>query len=79
LVEALAERKELDSAVAVMRLAVELSPDAAHSHFLLGMMLQQNGDRAGALAAIEKAVALQPETGWYRAQLEKLKAEPGRD
>jgi len=76
--EALAAKKDFDSSVAVMRLAVELNPDSSYSHFLLARALAGKEDVVAAVASMEKAIALEPDNNWYRESLEELKAEGGR-
>jgi Flp pilus assembly protein TadD len=49
-------------AVGALRRAVELKPDWYKAQFDLGVALAQSGDLAGAEAAFEKALSLQPES-----------------
>lgn len=54
---------------------VELEPSGASYH-LLGAACVQNNDRAGALAALKRAVALSPGEARYREFLEQLEKTP---
>lgn len=59
------------------RKALELEPVAAH-YFLLGSVCDRSGDRPGALAALRRAVELEPDNQQCREAYEALKnAQPG--
>jgi len=73
------DRSDLDGALAVVRLNIELHPDNVNAHLMLGQILAQKGDRDGAVAAIEKALALDPDNRWAKRLLQQVRgAEPGR-
>jgi tetratricopeptide (TPR) repeat protein len=65
------KRKPAD-AVALARQAAELQP-TANNYWLLAAACRHNGDRAAALAAMEKAVDLDPGNLRYREAYESLK------
>jgi len=52
--------------------AVDQEP-LARNYFLLSLACQKNGDLTGALSAIERAVALDPEHGEYRQMHEQIR------
>jgi tetratricopeptide (TPR) repeat protein len=58
--------------VRMARKAVDLQP-SVRSHLLLGAVLQENGDRAGAVAAAENALALDPDNPELRQAYAALK------
>jgi hypothetical protein len=58
--ERVAERDDVDGALRIVRLNLEHDPDAPATHVLLGQLLAAKGDKAAAIASIEKALALEP-------------------
>ena len=68
-------RRHTDEALKLARKAVELSPIATHYH-LLAAICAETGDRKGALDAMEKAVALEPNQAKYREFQRKLQESP---
>lgn len=74
--QALAEQKQdMDGALAVARLNVELHPDAVRAHVMLGQMLAQSGDREAAIVALEKANELEPGNRWVQRMLGQLRQQ----
>lgn len=65
---------DLAAAQAVNDLNLEFHPDAAYTLFLRSRFLLRNGDRTGAIAALERAVAANPDVGWLASQLEELRS-----
>ena len=57
----LGEQRQLDEAIAAFRRAIELKPDHAEAHYLLGNYLDDAGRPVEAEAAYRKAVALRPD------------------
>ena len=53
---------DFDRAVEQCRFTIEIDPSFFYAHFYLGMALEQRGDPAGALAELEEAVRLSPES-----------------
>jgi len=51
--------------------AVELKPSAAN-YFMLARACDKNGDRAGALSAVKRAVELDPQNAEYRAMHKRM-------
>ncbi len=72
LVETLFGQGYLAAAQAVAGLNAERFPDSWRVHSRLGEGLLLRGDRAGALAAFRKALALDPENAALRRRLEQL-------
>ena len=73
--ETLAENsKDLDGPIALVRRNIEHAPDAPYSHLMLGQLLAQKGDKAAAIASVERALALDPDNRWAKQMLERLKA-----
>ncbi|MEE8523550.1 MAG: c-type cytochrome [Thermoanaerobaculia bacterium] len=66
------QRQDLDGALTVMRLSVELHPEDAYTQLMLGQLLAQNSDPAGARAAIERSLAIEPDNPWARRLLESV-------
>ena len=68
-----------DLAAARYRDAIRNLPNHPPPYARLALVLDRQGDRAGAVAAAEKAVALRPESPVYRAGLGQVYAAAGRD
>ncbi len=73
LARTLLAENEGDAALAMLRLNVEQYPEHAASHEAIGDILARRGDSAGALAAYERALELQPDNRRLRQKLEELK------
>ena len=69
------EGGDLDGALVFAKLNVELHPKAAYSQMILGGILLEKGDRAEAIAALERAVELEPENPWAQRQLEATRRQ----
>ena len=52
---------QIDDARALFDRVLELDPDHAHSHYMLGMCFVNTGDNAQALEHLEKFLELDPE------------------
>ena len=63
---------DIESAIAVQRLNVELDPGIATSHALLARLHRKKGDTAAARAEFERAATLDPAEPFYREQIEEL-------
>ncbi len=61
-----------DEALSVCERAVELSPDSGWAQFNLGLAREMGGDLDGARAALERAVALDPDDDEYRVALARV-------
>lgn len=68
------EKKDVDGAIALMKLNLEFNPDAANSHLMLAQLYSTKGDNAAAVAAAEKALALDPGNHRAKQMLERLRA-----
>jgi len=62
-------------AKALAQRALELAPNASN-YYLLAMACVRNDDRMGALAAMERAVALSPDNTRYEEFLQQLRGAP---
>jgi tetratricopeptide (TPR) repeat protein len=71
----LRSNRNLDQARQLMNKAVELQPSAG-PYFLLAIARANTNDRAGALEAIQRAVALNPEEKRYQQVLQQLQSAP---
>jgi tetratricopeptide (TPR) repeat protein len=65
---------DIPSAIAIMKMNLEFNPDQSYSHLFLGQLYQMSGDKAAAIASVEKAIELDPENEWAIGVLEKMKA-----
>jgi hypothetical protein len=70
--ETLAERKDLDAAIAVQRFNVENEPGLASSHALLADLFLRKGDKASARASMQRAAELEPANEYFKKRLEEL-------
>jgi tetratricopeptide (TPR) repeat protein len=59
---------QYDDAIAQARRTLEMDPNSAISHVLLGLSLLKKGDAAGAIAELQKAKAPNP-GAWYQGYL----------
>ena len=67
------QRKDLAAAEAVLTLNLEQYPDSFMNWYSMGELKSMSGDDAGALAAFQKALDIDPENEWARKAIEKLK------
>ncbi len=67
------ERKDVDGALTLVRLNLEMHPEAAEPHLLLAQLLEVQGQREQALASVERALQLEPDNAFARRMLEKLR------
>ena len=74
MVEKLARQKKLDDALAIAKANVELHPDVAHAYASLGRLHAAREEREPAIAALRRAVELDPTNGQAKKQLEELEA-----
>lgn len=66
------ERTDLDGARRMVRLNLEMNPDHADSYVMLAQIDLAAGDKDAALAHVEKALALDPESGHAKRMLQQL-------
>jgi tetratricopeptide (TPR) repeat protein len=62
-----------DDAIAYLQANVEYFPKSVRTYSALAQLKNAKGDKAGAIAAMEKAVELDPSNAQAKAQLEALK------
>lgn len=66
-------KKDYDGAIKLLQLNLEFSPKDAESYVVLGRAQMAKGDRAAAVASLEKALALDPNNRWAKQMLERAK------
>lgn len=71
----LAERRELEAALAAFERAAALAPDHAPTAFNIGFVLQRLGRHAEAAERLRRALALDPSLERARAALARSQAE----
>jgi len=64
---------KVDDALAYLQANVEYFPKSVRTYSAMAQMKNAKGDKAGAIAAMEKAVELDPNNAQAKAQLEALK------
>ena len=62
-----------DDALAYLQANLEYYPKSARTYSAIGQMKNAKGDKPGAIAALEKAVELDPNNAQTKAALENLK------
>jgi hypothetical protein len=62
-----------DDAIAYLQANLEYYPKSARTYVAMAQLKNGKGDKAGAIAALEKAVELDPANAQAKAQLENLK------
>ena len=75
--ETLARRGDMEEALSVIQMNVEYNGDQPFPHVLHAQILMQMEDREGAVAAMERAVELAPDSEQFRALLERMRGEGG--
>jgi tetratricopeptide (TPR) repeat protein len=65
-------KSKYDRGIELAQKALEIEPKAAHIWDTLAWLLYENGDRKGAIAAMQKAVELEPDTEGFRKNLQKM-------
>lgn len=68
------ERNDVAGAITLAKFNLEFNPDNARTYLLLGQLYQASGDKAAAIANVEKSLELDPDNRWAKGILEKLKA-----
>ena len=66
------DRGDLNGAIAVMRLNVEVHTADSRAHMILGQLLSMKGDTQAARASLERSVELDPENEGARELLRLL-------
>ncbi len=74
LAEGLTQKKDLDGALELMRLNLRHHPESPDVHLMLAQLYSAKGDRATALASVERVLALEPDNRWAKQLLEQLRA-----
>jgi tetratricopeptide (TPR) repeat protein len=68
------DQQNVDAAIELMLHNVDLHPQAARSHLLLGQLYAERGESEAAVASIERALAIEPDNPWARRMLERVRA-----
>ena len=63
-----------DEAIVLLELNLEFNPKSARSYMALAHAYTRKIDDASAMAALEKALEIEPDNGVARGQLEQLKS-----
>jgi tetratricopeptide (TPR) repeat protein len=66
-------KKDFAGAIKLIQLNLEFSPKHADTYAMLGNVQMTGGDKAAAIASLEKALQLDPENRWAKMQLERAK------
>jgi len=66
-------KKDYDSAVALLKLNQEFTPDDVPTLVTLGRVYVAKGDKSAAIASFEKALSLDPGNRWAKQQLDRVK------
>jgi tetratricopeptide (TPR) repeat protein len=68
------EKNDVEGAISIMKLSVEVNPDNAGSHLMLGRLYAASGDNEAAVAAIERSLELEPDNPWAKQMLDRVKS-----
>jgi tetratricopeptide (TPR) repeat protein len=68
------EGNDVDGAIELVKLNLEFNPEDAFTHLSLGQLHSTKGDKAAAIASIQKCLELDPENHWAKQLLEKVQA-----
>jgi tetratricopeptide (TPR) repeat protein len=74
IVEKLSREKKVDDALTLVNADIELNPDAAYPRVLLARLHLARGEKDQAIAALRKAVELDPKNDFIKKQLDELTA-----
>lgn len=67
-----------EQAARLIRSVLELAPDHAEAHYMLGLALQQSGDKTSGLAHLEHACKLEPDCADFLVHLARALAQSRR-
>lgn len=73
LAEQLARSGKLDEALALLTMNVELKPDVVWTRILLSGVYRERGETEQAVAALEKALEIEPDNPFVKKQLQSLR------
>ncbi len=68
-----AQKGDLGGAMTIIQLNLEYEPDSPFTLSLRARILARAGDREAAIAALERAIAANPDVDWLPRQLEELR------
>ncbi len=69
--------QDLDGALAMVRLNLEFEPEDTYSLIMLAQGQARRGDRAAAIATLERAHEIEPDNAYVRRTLEQLREMNG--
>jgi len=72
LTESVGANEQLDAALAFINLNLEFYPESSRSYAMRAQIFTEQGDIPAARQDYEKALEIEPQSGWIRAQLDKL-------
>lgn len=72
LTESVGMNNQLDAAMAYINLNLEYYPESSRSYVLRAQIWTEQGDITAARQDYEKALEIEPQSGWIREQLDKL-------
>ncbi len=67
-------KNDMDGAIKLVELNIELNPRDAYSHIMLGQLHMQKGDKPAALASLRRAVELEPDNGYAKRMLARIES-----
>lgn len=70
------QKQDMPGAMAVNNANLEYYPEAPYTLYLHARLQAIGGDREGAIATLEKAIAANPDEAWLQGQLEELQKPP---
>ena len=70
------QKQDMAGAMAVNNVNLEFYPEAAYTLYLHARLQAMGGDREGAIATLEKAIAANPEEAWLQGQLAEIQKPP---
>ncbi len=65
---------DVEDAIAIMEMNVELNPDEARVHLMLGRLYLRSGNKEAAIASVERALEIEPDNKRAQQLLERLKS-----
>ena len=66
------QEEQLDAAIVFLDLNLEYYPQSSRSYSLRGEVYAELGDRPAARSSFQKALEIEPDSGWIRGLLEAL-------
>jgi tetratricopeptide (TPR) repeat protein len=67
------EQQDVEGAIELAQLNVEVHPDASPGYALLGQLYAMKGDKQQAVASLERAIELDPQNDWAKQILSRVR------